>query len=367
MDVSKQIVSARKSGPDIVRTIAVLLVFLTHSLTYLVNFETQIESPKWYISVFLHFVSITCVPLFLLLTGYLCKDKRLSGRYFLGIIPVILSYFVIAAVTAFATNYGGMTVYSFVDALRAILNFTAINYAWYVEMYIGLFLLIPFLNILWHGLEDTKKRIILIGVLCFMTATVQFFKSFRPQGITLDIIPDYWENIYPVTYYFLGAFISEYKPKINKAIMFGVAFLAYLLPFVICILMSSPEKGYAWYVMNGFSCITTAFAAVCLFLCFYDINLPKVPSAIFKEISVCSFEMYLWSYCVDLWLYNYLPVNKPTLPILSELHTFVYQQAFGRFFALPLMILIVFFITYILSRITRICLYPLNKLIKIKK
>lgn len=338
--MEKSIDKVRSTGLDIVRTIAILLVFLTHSLTYTVNFEINIHTFEWIVCVFLHFISIACVPLFLLLSGYLCRNKKLSGKYFFGIIPVVLSYIIIAAASVLLTNYGGRTAHNFAFGVRAIFDFSAIDYAWYVEMYIGLFLLIPFLNIMYNGLDSRKNKLVAIAVLICMTGIIPLFESLRPDGVTLRIIPDYWKSIYPVTYYLIGAFISEYRPKINKPLMLLITCISVFVPFVPCVLTSSVQTGYAWYVCNGFECITTAAIAVCIFLLFYDVDLPKVPSLIFKEISVCSFEMYLWSYCTDLWLYS----------------KFAYSM--------PLMILTVLGITYILARITRICIYPVSRLIK---
>jgi len=44
------------------------------------------------------------------------------------------------------------------------------QYSWYVNMYIGCFLLIPFLNLLWNSLSSQESRRILVIVLLVLTA-----------------------------------------------------------------------------------------------------------------------------------------------------------------------------------------------------
>ena len=49
--------------------------------------------------------------------------------------------------------------------ILSILDFSADSYAWYIEMYIGLFLIIPFLNILWNNLNDVGRKWLIITLL----------------------------------------------------------------------------------------------------------------------------------------------------------------------------------------------------------
>jgi len=330
----------RSSGLDIIRTLAVLFVMTTHAIAYLGPMEVGVHSLKWTVYLFIRFTAISSVPLFILLTGYLNRKKQLTRGYFRGILPVIISYIVIAALSVLYTNHIGQTNSDLFWGIRSVFDFSAHGYAWYVEMYIGLFLLIPFLNILFQALGTFRKRMVLCIILCFMTNLPAAVESFRISGASLDIIPEYWEAMYPLSYYFIGSMIGEYQPKIKKAVSIPLAATAILIPVGLCWLYSSPEVGYAWYMMNGFSCITTGAMAATIFLVFYDVDLPKPLAFIFREFSVCSFEMYLFSYIADLWLYSRT-----------------------RYF-MPAMVLTVFALSYVMARILRLAVSPLYKLIK---
>ena len=333
----------RSTGLDIVRTLAVLLVITTHSIAYLGPMDNNVLSFKWTIYLIIRFTALSCVPLFILLTGYLNRKKKLSAGYYLGILPVVISYVIISALGLIYSNIRGGSALTFSSAVRSILDFSANGYAWYVEMYIGLFLIIPFLNILFDALGSLRNRMMLCVVLCVITCLPQAVESFRVGGVSLDVIPEYWQDCYPITYYFIGAMIGEYQPKLKKRFSIPLALLLIAIPSGLCWLYSSPEEGYAWYMMNGFGCITTGGMAVGLFIALYDIQLPKVVDIVFREFSVCSFEMYLFSYIVDQLIYS------------------------GQRYLMPLMVLTVFALSYILARILRLIVVPLYRIIKQKR
>jgi len=327
-------------GLDIIRVLATLLVITTHSIAYLGVMGNDIHSPRWTVFLVIRFAALSCVPMFMLLTGYLNRKKQLSGTYFRGILPVAISYIVIAIISICCTNSSGYTTLSVQQSILSLFNFTAHGYAWYVEMYLGLYLLIPFLNKLFDALETARNRLILCVILCIMTNLPAAVESFRIDGVALDIVPEYWEAMYPISYYFIGAMINEYQPKIKKSISILLVGLAIIIPSGLCWLYSSAEEGYAWYMMNGFSCITTGAIAVAIFLVFYDVKLPKYIAVVFRELSVCSFEIYLFSYIVDLWLYSQ-----------------------NRYF-MPAMVLTVFALSYALARVYRLAATPLYKYLK---
>ncbi|MBQ7983389.1 MAG: acyltransferase family protein, partial [Clostridia bacterium] len=286
----------RFSGLDMIRALATLLVMTTHSVTYLGLMGEGVRSLRWTAFLIIRFTVLSSVPLFLLLTGYLNRKKQLSRGYFRGMLPVVISYIVIAILSVCYTNNSGQTSYTVWQSIHALFSFTAHGYAWYVEMYLGLFLLIPFLNKLFDALETFRSRMLLCVILCIMTNLPAAVESFRVGGVALDIIPEYWEAMYPLSYYFIGVMIGEYQPKIRKIVSVPLTALAILIPSGLCWLYSSAEAGYAWYMMNGFSCITTGAIAVMIFLVLYDVNLPGPIAVVFRELSVCSFEMYLFSY-----------------------------------------------------------------------
>ena len=91
-----------------------------------------------------------CVPLFLITTGYLMKNKELNKKYYFGISRVLIIYLLNALM------YIGYNILYLKEPVSikfiasSILNFST-GYSWYIEMYIGLFLMIPFINLIYNN------------------------------------------------------------------------------------------------------------------------------------------------------------------------------------------------------------------------
>ena len=246
------------------------------------------------------------MPLFLLLTGFLQSGKKLSHKYYIGAVPLVFSYLSVSAIVALLYTLQFGAPGDRID--RMVLNIFdfSFGYAWYVEMYLCIFLLIPFLNILFDVLNQ-RGQIILIGSLVFLTMVPSLVGNFQVAGIWFEIVPDFLENMYVIAYYFIGAYIARYRPTPKKLWCIIGASIVLLGETLAVWLWRNSE--YTWHVCNEFSCLTHAVVSVCIFLFFYDLKVnSKILKFIFGEISVCSFEMYLLSYFTDKYLYQYLPL-----------------------------------------------------------
>lgn len=325
---TKVLKKERILGLDIIRMIAIFLVFTTHSIAYKGVLDVEQLSFKWTLYMIIRFLAITSVPLFLLLTGYLNNKKEISKKYYKGIIPLLVSYLCISLLEIIVTSIRLQTAIDWKTSIINILNFSANGYAWYFEMYIGLFLLIPFLNILYDNLNSKKEKIVLVSSLAFLTFVPQIVKSFKIADIWLNITPDYWQIIYPITYFYIGKLIKEYQPKFSILKRISLVILALAIPCTFCYIFST-ETEYAWYIFNGFESMTNAFIATAIFLLFYDFD-KKIPviGKIISEISICSFEMYLLSSLWDKYLYEKYTYNLIIMVGLVAITTYISAKIF---------------------------------------
>ena len=310
----------RSTGLDLVRTLAILCVLVTHSIAYTGVMNTSPASPVFGVYLVMRFAAMAGVPLFLLLSGYLCCEKKFSRTYYGGVLSVVLSYGLIAAAAVVLASVSGAQNYTVWEGIRGVLNFTAHGYAWYVEMYLGLFLLIPFLNLLFDGLQTARARRILLLSLALLTFLPPTLESFRVGGVALDVLPDYWRALYPLSYYFIGAYIRKHPPELSRLSRLILAGIATALPCVLCYIFTVRDGSYAWYMMNGFASATAALSGVAYFLLFFDLPVNGRPLRfILSEISICSFEMYLFSYITDqgmVRVLDYLGVAHPSVRLL---------------------------------------------------
>ena len=255
------------------------------------------------------------VPLFLILTGYLNLWKKISKKYDKGCVPVLLSYLVISLVTIAVRETITDTHLSPISWILQITDFSAIPYAWYIEMWIGLFLLTPFLNILWKNIETRRHKHILILTLYLLCALPDFFNRY---GVSL--VPGYWEAIYPCAFYFMGAYIREFHPRIPSGRLLAFIILCCLInPVFNTLLISNHSMIQLAGDGNGIIGMPLA-AAVFLLLNRIDVESEWL-TALLKSISTVSLDMYLISYVFDLITYRYF---------IS--HFYVDQGQFGIYF-----------------------------------
>lgn len=300
----------RVFGLDMVRMLAIILVMVLHSITLGHTFTSTFGTME-FLFLYVRQLASACVPLFMILTGFLQRNKKFNASYYFGIIPVFLSYFAISVICICTYEFQKMPVPEFWESVVKIFDFSANGYAWYFEMYVGLFLLTPFLNLIYGGVKTRGGKLGLVATFAFLTLLPDTVVGFSPYydgnggTIALNIIPDFFKSMYPVTYYFIGCFISEYRPRLSawKKITFLIT--APLVPSLIVACFSIDRGDYAWYLFNGNQTLTVCITAVAIFLAFYDIDIKfKAVRLPVQLVSVCSFEMYLMSYLADKYVYS---------------------------------------------------------------
>ena len=259
----------RNSSMDILRIVAVFTVLSVHFFLHngfysepvsglgpiegIINSITtgngdSLHGPLMFLAVGMRTLFGVCVPLFMILTGYLMSKKELQKGYYKGIrktvIVFILATFacmifksvheIPAAKEAFYSfNFGAMFEaiaqsgkYNFINYLFSILDFTGANYSWYIEMYIGMFLIAPFLNLAYNKLGSKKHKQILVVTMVCLTILPTMLNIFNFQSAEWwvtptgsdefqKLVPAYWMGLYPLTYYFAGAYLREYGLRLK--------------------------------------------------------------------------------------------------------------------------------------------------------
>ena len=159
----------RNLNCDILRIMAFIFVIAVHFLLN-TNFYNIITKDITMLALnILRPLLMTCVPLFIFLSGYLTKEREFNKAYVLKLGKILLTYFLCAIACLITLHFiEHREALSIGGYIISILSFSAAPYGWYVNMYIGLFLLIPFLDKLWQALSTKKSKQNLILVLCFL-------------------------------------------------------------------------------------------------------------------------------------------------------------------------------------------------------
>ena len=317
---------------DLIRSLALVFVLGMHYYDNSGFYLITIDGAGDFLMAMGRMLCATCVPLFIMLTGRLCSSKKLSAKYYLGMLRIMEIYFISClACLVFEALYLH-NIMSLQDMLSGILNFELDGYAWYLLLYGGLFLMMPFLNMMYSGCSGRNQKLLLIVTFFALSLLPSLLNSY------VHIYPLWWSNLYPICYYFTGAFLREYSPK-KSPLKYGLLMLAALLLFC----------GYTWLRFHGSAADFQAvfydhyqiyILTVLVFLFLDSLELSRLGSrlkaAIYK-VAELSFAAYLMSWISDGIIYRefvpHFPVPEDRflwifpLVLLSLLSSLIMAQA----------------------------------------
>lgn len=287
----------RESGIDLVRITGMFFVLGVHQFLYNgFYYEPQQGLLIWAADVF-RWLFYSCNGIFMMLSGYLRCNKTQFRDCYRGLLPILIGYILTCAVVYPAMNASGEKL-NLIGWFSKLITFG--NYAWYLEMYLGLTLLSPVINL---GLKQMSDRNLSVFALIMMFVTS--LHSITP----LDIIPNYWSALYPVTYYILGAWIRRMQP--NVRLWQGLGGAMAICMVLACISVASTDDGFSKGFTQGYGGVWTMMTAVCVFLGLYRIHTGERAGRILGWLSGGVFEGFLLSKAFDLWTY----------PLVRQWHT----------------------------------------------
>lgn len=305
--------SKRSMNMDIIRCIALFFVLAVHFCTHCGIYDAGYTGFAAFFTDMLRTLYVPALALFIMLNGFFQYRRKLSSSYYLGILRLYEMYVLTSILNLLYTRFYIGQPMSLRDMFSALVNFTASEYSWYVLLYNGLFLLIPFLNLSYNHIENRGHKRILILSLFFVSA-LPF--SFLNAFVSLNAY--WWQRIWPLMFYFMGAYFGEYRPKVS-AKKSGAVFFAVLLVFsgynYIFYNINSPLYGIATksflYTHEG---LQNAVLTPLLFLWVMNIDMERWPSFIGRisaTVAKYSYGAFLFSSITDsfvyIWLNRFVP------------------------------------------------------------
>ena len=320
-------------GVDLIKIIAVVLVITVHfflNTRYYVFIDGGGIGMEFQ-SIIRNFCMI-CVPLFIIATGFLNKKKEYNKSFFKGLFNILIVWFFYSLIEYFVISFvnGDFNRLNFINLVNSITSFKACQYSWYIEMYIGLYLLSPIINNAYNSFNSKNRfRVVLI---LFIIIILPNFINTLLKGIIH--MPNWWSNIYPLAYYICGKYISDCLPKYKKKNLILLLILGQIFNFSFNYITE----------INYFS-LPTFINSILVFLIFYDIKIKnKKLQKIISYTSNISLDIYLASSVVDQLLY---PIFK------SKLDSFGVTQQYAILYA-PIILIVVFIISFIYGSIRKL-------------
>ncbi len=317
----------RDFSADRIRVLAFVLVPSVHFFLNSEYYREPVSGMGMYLMTVVLTLCMTCVPLFLLLTGYLESGREIPlsaqglGCFYRKLISVYSIYLVVSVlVLLFRFGVRGERLGG-VAGIEAIFGFQ--HYSWYVEMYLGLALLIPFLNSLWRSIRDRRGHQAFLMVLLVL--------SVLPSVMDLTghaLLPDWWKGLYPITYYCIGAYLREYDGTDASGIRWigrrskpGRLFLFLGICVVLggsCCVLRSCNGVYADGGWNDWGSLMHTVDAVLLFQLVRslgDLGGSARSRRIWARLSSLTFAAYLLSWFPDQILYPMLIEHVPQMTL----------------------------------------------------
>lgn len=284
----------RETGIDLFRCLGFLFVTGLHAFLYN-GFYSQPQTglAMWAANSF-RWLFFGCNGMFMLLTGYLKSTKPLDKRYYKGLITVLVGY-VLTCVISYPIRYfliGEKD--SLLTWLERFVGFS--NYAWYIEMYIGLILISPVINLVLQRLTTPRQLLWLLGTMVVL--------STLPTITPLNLLPDYWTGLYPITYYVIGAVIRRLRPNIpGWAGLLGAAVTAGAMG-LITLATANGGSFSDGLSLGGYGGFLPTVTVTCLFLGVYRLKTGPRLHKLLAWLAGGVLEGYILSRLFDVWVYG---------------------------------------------------------------
>lgn len=325
----------RSINMDIIRIFAFMFVPGVHFFLHNGFYSQTVDNPRMVIMTFMRNLFLLCIPLFLMLTGYLQGNKKMeiSGKYYLKIFKFVIPYLIIMTLDLIYIVYALGWEYGVKEIIHNYTSFT--HYSWYVEMYLGLFLLIPFLNLIWQNLKNKKQEKILVLTMFILMIAPSIFNYYQFDAENIlactnddywSIFPNWWAGVYPLAYYFTGAYLAKNKEDFKlKPVFYFLIFLgtwAFFGGYTILRCWGGKASVHSWLNYNSWGIF---FMGVTFFLFVSSIRFKSVPKFVAKalaKLSDLTFGAYLASWMLDQWFYPNV-LNKKVPVMEDRLYWFV--------------------------------------------
>ena len=278
----------RYNGIDVIKVIAIILVPVLHFYNNYGFGQINMLHIGNLIQIMIRWISFSCIGLFLMSSGYLLSNKKLSKKYYYRIFDLLLVYLVAIGISHTVRNHFS---YNYLDEL--LLKFFRFDgYFWYVAFYVCFYSIVPYLNMASEKLDKRGFNILILNLIIISALPVTINSMPRLDGRKILFLPGILTVIWPATYYYIGAYFKKFEPEIKKHNCIIYFFIALLWISIINFVYS--KHGPACFTGGGYGNIFSVIITTCIFGFFYKVRIKnKISSSIMKFISSLTFETYL--------------------------------------------------------------------------
>lgn len=284
----------RETGIDLLRCVGLLFVVGVHSFLKNGFYSHPQTGTAIWLADSARWLFYCCNGIFMMLTGYLKSTKSFTKGYYRSLLAVLIGYFMTCVVSFPVRHFLLDEKLSILQWLEKMITFA--NYGWYVEMYIGLMLISPGINMVLEKMDSKKKLLGLTAVMLLVTAF--------PSITKWNVLPDYWVALYPVTYYVIGGVIRRLQPGISpwKGLLLTVLYALGMGGISVLSTDGAFSDGFS----QGYGGFWVTGLTTLVFLTLYRVRPKKALEKVSAWAAGGCFEGYILSRLLDVWVYDLL-------------------------------------------------------------
>lgn len=333
---------------DFARTLAIILVVLTHAIECIyIEPHNSLPIGSAIFESCLFFITRLGVPLFLFLTGVLVLKKEFKNEddikkfYKKNLLPIVISTEVFNIVYYLFLCFVNNISFDLVECIKYLLFIKQVNmpHMWYMPMIIGVYISLPFLSILIEKLDLCKFKfiILLFIVLRFLFPTITPFLNLCGKNGVGNIIDTNLLGSCYVLYIILGYYI--YHKKILRNFSLKKLIIIFLIS---CFTGVFSQLLFSKYLYNDIGYYRVWYDSLFILICstmLFEIILRmkkdfKKTGFILNLISRYAFSIFLLhEFIIVIYCkYIYFKINNnPIETILLFIITFVISFGFSFF------------------------------------
>lgn len=279
--------NSRNTGLDLLRIMAMLMILTLHYLGK--GGALQVEGKTSYIVWFLEISCMVAVNVYILISGYFLVDSKFSWKKVFKLCKETWFYSILFFIIELVLG-NGATIKEILCAIFPIL----LKVYWFVTIYILLYIMSPYLNILIHHLNK-KQHLSLCLILVVIFSVIHLVLP--PMGI-LNPMGGYG-IIWFIILYLIAGYVKKHV-KIKKSCKmlityFGITIFVMAMKFILEYILKEHTTlvSYVERIFQYYS-IFILINSLCLFLYFKDISIKNIRiTKIITVISPLTFGVYL--------------------------------------------------------------------------
>ena len=315
------ITKTRNTNLDLLRIVSMLLIVFLHSTGSgnVLEYAESCSAPVYFYIRFVYMLCQVCVNTYVMLSGYFLVSSKFRLKKLVTLWMEAAFYSVVIRLIFMLTGARPFSVVSLVSCFFPILT----GRYWFITIYVGLYLIFPFLNILIRAMD--KKQHTLLNICLFFLFSV--WSSIHPSIAGMNSGGG-WGLAWFVVLYLAAAWLRLYYTPSGKKAGWLAAFAA------IPALIATAQVIAKWLGIGFFQTIlqqwfrydsAPAFImTMCLFVGFLNVRIENEKRAnVIRCVAPLTFGVYLIHHHADVshWIWDALDfparMDSPLFPFVQ--------------------------------------------------